>query len=101
MEAMRNEADFKTFLTTERLSSRSQKPFSAKVASDTVSRCKAVERMMRLELSGKSLGTDEAARKLCGQIKAGRLSSTETRPYAHNELILAVRLYREFLAARG
>jgi hypothetical protein len=97
---MRHEADFKTFLTTRKLSSRTQKPFSTKVAVDTVSRCKKVERMMSIELSQRVLGSDEAAKKLCAQIKDGRFSSTESRPYAYNELILAVRTYREFLASR-
>lgn len=98
---MRNETEFKTFLTTEKRSARTRKPFSAKVASDTVSRCKTVERLLSVELSGRTLSSDEAAQKLCEQIKVGRLSSTGARPYAHNELILAVRTYREFLSSRG
>ncbi|WP_137896774.1 hypothetical protein [Ramlibacter sp. 2FC] len=95
---MRHETEFKTFLTTEKLSARTQRPFSAKVASDTVSRCKTVERLLGVELSGRTMGSDAAAQKLCAQIKDGRVSSSEARPYAHNELILAVRTYREFLA---
>lgn len=98
---MWNETEFKKFLITEKLSARTQKPFSAKVASDTLSRCRIVERLLSVELSGHTLSSDEAANKLCEQIKEGRLSSTESRPYAHNELILAVRTYREFLSARG
>lgn len=97
---MRNEIEFKSFLTTQKRSARTQQPFSMKVASDTVSRCKAVERMLKVELSGRTLSSDDAAQKLCAQIKEGRLSSTDSRPYAHNELILAVRTYREFVALR-
>ncbi len=52
---------------------------------------------MSIELSGKTLGSDAACLRLCAQIKAERVSSTEGRPYAHNELILAVRTYREFV----
>lgn len=97
---MRHETDFKTFLTTEKLSARTGRPFSGKVAADTVSRCKTVERLLGMELSARTLGTDDAAQKLCQQIKASRCSSTASRPYAHNELILAIRTYREFLANR-
>lgn len=96
--SMRHETKFRTFLTTEKRSARTGLPFSAKVAADTVSRCKAVERLLEVELSARTMGTDDAAEKLCQQIKAGRLSSTSSRPYAHNELILAIRTYREFLA---
>jgi hypothetical protein len=94
---MKHQTEFRTFLTTEKRSARTNQPFSSKVASDTVSRCKTVERLMSIELSGKTLGSDAACLRLCAQIKAERVSSTEGRPYAHNELILAVRTYREFV----
>lgn len=95
---MKHETEFRQFLTTEKLSSRTNRPFSPKVASDTISRCRTVERLMSLELSGKTLGSDAAASRLCAQITAARVSSTVGRPYAHNELVLAVRTYREFIA---
>lgn len=94
---MKHETEFRTFLMTEKRSARTKQPFSSKVASDTVSRCKTVERLMSIELSGKTLGADAACLRLCAQIKAERVSSTQGRPYAHNELILAIRTYREFL----
>ena len=96
---MKNETEFRIFLTTEKRSTRTNQPFSLKVASDTVSRCKTVERLMSIELSGKTLGSNVACQQLCAQIKSERVSSTQGRPYAHNELILAVRTYREFIAA--
>lgn len=95
---MKHETEFRTFLTTEKLSKKTQQPFSSKVASDTLSRCKTVERLMSIELSGKTLGSDAACLRICAQIKEERLSSTPGRPYAYNELILAVRTYREFIA---
>lgn len=98
---MRHETEFRIFLTTEKRSARTGLPFSAKVAGDTVSRCKAVERFFKVELSERTIGTDDAAHELCHQIKAGQISSTSSRPYAHNELILAIRIYREFLATRN
>lgn len=98
---MKHEAEFKTFLMTEKRSARTNQPFSAKVTSDTLSRCKAVERALGIELSARTVGSDAAAQRLCIQIKEGRVSSTEARPYAHNELILALRTYREFLVWLG
>ena len=94
---MKHEIEFKAFLMSEKRSVRTNKPFSSKVASDTVSRCKTVERLMSTELSGRTLGSDAACLRLCAQIKANRVSSTQGRPYAHNELILATRIYREFI----
>jgi hypothetical protein len=95
---MKYESDFSSYLKTVKISSKTRKPFSTKVASDTISRCKIVERALEIELSGRTLGSDAAAKNVCGQIKDAKISSTEARPYAHNELILAVRAYREFLA---
>jgi hypothetical protein len=94
---MKYETEFRAFLRTEKRTARTNQPFSSKVASDTVSRCKKVERLMSIELSGKSLGSDAACIRLCAQIKGERLSSTEGLPYAYNELIHAVRTYREFI----
>lgn len=82
---------------TEKRSARTNLLFSSKVASDTVSRCKKVERLMSIELSGKTLGSDVSCQRLYAKIKSERISSSQGRPYAHNELILAVRKYREFI----
>ena len=94
---MKHETEFRVFLMSEKRSARTNQPFSSKVASDTASRCKTVERLMSIEFSGKTLGSDAACLRLCAQIKAERVSSTQGRPYAHNELILAARIYREFI----
>lgn len=94
---MKHETEFRKFLMTEKRSVRTNQPFSCKVASDTVSRCKTVERLIAIELSGTTLGSDAATQRLCLQIKTERFFSTEMRPYAHNEPILAVRIYREFM----
>ena len=79
---MKHKAAFQAVQMTETRSARTNHPFSSKVASDTVSRCKTVVRLMSVELSGKTLGADAACTKLCNQIKAGRITSTQARPYA-------------------
>lgn len=94
---MKNEAEFRAFLTTEKRSTRTNQPFSTKVASDTISRCKSVERLMSIELSRKTLASEDACSRICAQIKGQKLTSSQQRPYAHNGLILAVRTYREFV----
>lgn len=94
---MKHETEFRTFLTTVKRSARTNLPFSPKVASDTVSRCKTVERLLSIELSDKTMSSDAACLRLCAKIKSDRVSSTEVRPYAHNELIHSVRTYREFI----
>lgn len=98
---MKHETEFGNFLRAEKRSARTKQPFSAKVASDTVSRCRMVERALEIELSARTLGTESGAQKVTGAIKAIRLGATERRQYAYNEHILAVRIYREFLAWRG
>lgn len=97
---MKHEIEFGSYLRSERRSAKTQQPFSAKVASDTVSRCKAVERALALELSTRTIGSDAGAQKVIEAIKAARLGATERRQYAYNQHILAVRIYRDFLAWR-
>ena len=94
---MKHETEFRTYLTTDKRSARTGKTFSSKVARDTLSRCKVVERALGIEFSERTLGSDVHIQKVCGEIKASKLSSTDARPYAHNELILVVRSYGEFL----
>lgn len=93
---MKHEAEFKTFLTTQKRSAKTGKPYSVKVAGDVASRCRLVERLFGIEFSERALTQDEADR-LCERIKTERTSSTDRLPYAHNALILAVRTYREFV----
>lgn len=97
---MKHETEFEGYLRTEKRSARTQQPFSPKVASDTVSRCKMVERVLEIELSTRTVGTEAGIEKVFFAIKAARLGATEKRPYAYNEHILAVRIYREFLSWR-
>jgi response regulator RpfG family c-di-GMP phosphodiesterase len=97
---MKHETEFGSYLREVKRSAKTQQPFSPKVASDTVSRCKMVERALEIELSARTVGTDAGVQKVIEAIKAARLGATETRQYAYNEHILAVRTYREFLAWR-
>ncbi len=94
---MKHEAEFASYLTTAKKSSKTNRPYSIKVAGDTVSRCKAVERNLCFELSPKSAGSDAAVQKLVEAIKGSRIGTSDKLPYAYNAHILAVRLYREFL----
>lgn len=97
---MKHKTEFGRFLRIEKRSARTQQLFSSKVASDTVCRCKAVERALGVELSSRTVGTDAGAQNVVQEIKTVRLGATEKRIYASNEYILAVRIYAEFLASR-
>ena len=65
---MKHEAEFKTFLTTQKRSAKTGKPYSVKVAGDVASRCRLVERLFGIEFSERTLTQDEADR-LCERIK--------------------------------
>lgn len=97
---MKNELEFASYLKTVKRSSRTGEFYSTKVASDTISRCKLVERLMDFQMSGSTLRSDAATQAICDQIKSSKMSSTPSRPYVYNELVHAVRLYREYLAWR-
>jgi hypothetical protein len=93
---MKHEAEFKTFLTTQKVSVKTGKPYSVKVAGDVASRCRLVERLFGVEFSELTLNHSEVER-LCERIKTEQTSSTDRVPYAHNALILALRTYRKFV----
>lgn len=97
---MKHETEFESYLRTVKRSAKTDLPFSARVARDTVSRCKAVERALEEELSSRTVGTETGLHKVIDAIKSARLGVTERRLYAYNDKILAVRTYREFLTWR-
>lgn len=98
---MKHEEEFKAFLKTVKHGSRTKQLLSAKVASDTISRCKQAERLLEIELSVRTFTDDAAVDRLCARIKCERLTATKGRPYAYNDLIVAVRTYREFVIWRS
>ncbi|CAM8668269.1 hypothetical protein MCEMIEM13_02457 [Comamonadaceae bacterium] len=93
---MKHEIEFRNFLTTRKVSSKTGRPYSLKVANDVVSRCKLVERVFEIDFSEHSI-TPTSTERLCEQIKLEQTTSTDRAPYAYNALILAVRTYLEFL----
>lgn len=97
---MRHESEFRSYLTNDRKSSKTGLPYSPKVVTDLLRRCRAVESLLEIELSGATVGSGKTADAICESIRQQRLTSTPTVPFAHLSLINAVRIYRDFLAWR-
>lgn len=97
---MKNEAEFKAFLTTVKRSGRTGKLYSAKVASDIVRRCKTAEQSLNIELSEATMGDREFVEQACRTIRVMKMTSTAGNPNNHNSLIHSLKVYCEFLASR-
>jgi len=97
---MKNESEFKEFLTTSKRSARTGNFFSAKVAGDILRRCKAVEQSLNIELSEVTMGDAEVVAETCRKIRVMKMTSTEGSPNNHNSLVHSIKVYCEFLASR-
>lgn len=97
---MKHEADFRSYLSDVRVSSKTGKAYSPKVVTDILRRCRMVEAFLCVELSTANLGTHKDRELLCDKIRLDRLGATPTVPYAHLSLINAVRIYADFLMWR-
>jgi hypothetical protein len=97
---MKHEAEFRSYLTTVRKSSKTGKAYAPKVVTDMLRRCRKVEALLRIELSQAISGSSKGLEDVCETIRQSRLTSTPTMPYAHLSLINAVRIYADFFALR-
>ena len=91
--------EFRIYLTTVYRGPRSGKPYSLKLASDALSRCRRIEEILGIELSGTTIRPDRAFQRIEQAIRqqAGNFRSGSPHPYTH---LQAIRLYREFLLSR-
>jgi len=99
---MKNEDAFRNFLRLTYKSQRTGKPFSAKVASDVLSRCRLVERVTGIQIDRQAVESDAAFSRLSEAISAKpkQFGVSSAKPYAYNQYVYSVRLYREFLLER-
>jgi len=97
---MKNDSEFRSYLTHVRKSSKTGEAYSPKVVTDLMRRCRAVESLLEIELSVATVGSIKNVDAICESIRQQRLGSTATMPYAHLSLINAVRVYSDFLAWR-
>ncbi len=97
---MKHDSEFRLYLTNVRKSSRTLKPYSPKVITDLLRRCRTVEALLLVELSQSTVGSATGTEEICETVHKAKLGSTPTTPYAHLSLTNAVRIYAEFLAWR-
>ena len=96
---MKHDSEFRAYLTNVRKSSKTLKPYSPKVITDLLRRCRTVEALLAIELSP-STASSKGAEEICETVRRARLGSTPGTPYAHLSLTNAVRIYADFLAWR-
>ena len=97
---MKFKDDFREYLKTRFRSTKSGEPLSSKVASDVLSRCHLVEQLTGIELRRETVNSDKAYERLYELVKAkaGDFGASPARPYAYNQHLYSVRLYRKFLS---
>jgi hypothetical protein len=97
---MNHLSEFKIYLAEIR-KGRNKTPYSLKVASDTVSRIRKIERLLEMPLSKESLIESEAFTATCEVVKrlieANTLTVSRTKP-AYPTYLTALRLYRGYLS---
>ena len=93
---MKYEAEFRLYLKKFCISKKTGENMSAKVASDTLSRCRRVESYFSYELSPAKAMNDTAHSNLLKKIKEAKISSTDKRPYLYAQLVHAVNKYKDF-----
>jgi hypothetical protein len=94
---MKYDSEFRLYLTSVRKSRKTLKPYSPKVITDLLRRCRTVEALLSIDLSQATVGTTKGTDEICATIRQAKLASTPTTPYAHLSLINAVRIYADFL----
>lgn len=94
---MKLEQEFRAYLQEVWVSERTRRSMSPKATGDAVSRCKRAERTVSCELSPSIVKTEDAYQNLLDRIRAHRIGSTNSRPYAYTQIVYSVKLYREFV----
>ena len=100
---MKFEDKFRDFLLTRFRSGRTGKSLTPKVASDVISRCRFLERTVEIELGPNTFPSEKAYERLCDvvRIKSKDFGASPARPYAYNQHLYSVRIYRLFLSKRA
>jgi len=100
---VKGEAEFRRFLLEQARGRATKEPYTAKVASDIMSRCRRLERVLGIELSPMTVGSDQAFETIKETLVNQKLeldSASRTKIRSHSEMLYAVRLYREFVSDR-
>ena len=95
---MKYEDQFREYLKTIRVSLRTGNLLTPRAVSDTISRCKRVERDLSVEISPSTVGSPQALNQLLCSIREARLSASEKLPYSYSQFVYSVKVYRDFVA---
>jgi hypothetical protein len=95
---MKNEAAFLDFLNA-RISRRTGKPMKPRAASDVLSRCVRVERILGVDLYTELTGENGQIETVATKIRAHAesLGFVGKKRYYYNDFVSAVRIYYAFL----
>lgn len=97
---MKNEVEFRSYLTSVRVSSKTGLPYTPKVVTDILRRVRIAETLLSIEISAASVGMKANLEKVCKRLRDERMGSTPTTPYLHLSLISSVRIYSDFVEWR-
>lgn len=94
---MKDKVEFFAYLTETLTSPYTGKPILPKVARDTMSRCRRVERALAIDLKT-AVASERKYQALIEKIKEnrGKLGATPANPYGHLSVVRAVLLYKTF-----
>jgi hypothetical protein len=96
---MKFQEEFRCYLTEVHRSRTTGKPFAVKVATDMVSRCRLIERVLEFELGPRVLLKKDGYETIRRAVKqsAKAFGASSGRPYAYNQHLYALRHYLSFL----
>jgi hypothetical protein len=95
---MKLDAEFREYLT-QYISPKTHRTLSPKVARDTLSRCRKIEKLLSIELSPTlvlSIGFQDEVRIRVKSMGTSFCAS----PYRYNQELYALRLYCNFIVSR-
>lgn len=99
---MKFQNEFFEYLIKDFRSTKTSRPYSAKAAHDLISRLRRARRILNIDLDEiASENYDfEMAREKIRKLSV-HLGATEKNPYGYNNIVNAIRRYREFIEIKN
>jgi hypothetical protein len=96
---MRFQDEFRSYLKDIHRSPTTGKPLAVKVATDILSRCRLIEKVLDFELGPRVLFKKDGYETIKRAVKqsAKAFGASSGRPYAYNQHLYALRHYVSFL----
>lgn len=96
---MKAEKEFINYLTSQFRSEKTSLPYSQKVASDILSRCRRIELLLEIKLSIAFVSHEKNYLALREQIKSHGDFCSEAHPYGYGQYIHALKAYYLFASS--